>query len=102
MDTGVERTRDIPQQITVKTDTRDILARETMYRRQKGFLDWTIVDVDAHHSEMSSWREVTAYLEDPTLGRWLDAGVDGLLGIGWLYDFCTLNGQIDERNSGAA
>jgi len=22
----------------------------------------------------------------------------GLLGIGWLYDFCTLNGQIDERN----
>jgi TM2 domain-containing membrane protein YozV len=25
----------------------------------------------------------------------------GLLGIGWLYDFCTLNGQIDERNRGA-
>lgn len=22
----------------------------------------------------------------------------GLFGIGWLYDFCTLNGQIDERN----
>ncbi len=31
---------------------------------------------------------------------WLLTG--GLLGIGWLYDFCTLNGQIDERNSGAA
>jgi TM2 domain-containing membrane protein YozV len=25
----------------------------------------------------------------------------GLLGISWLYDFCTLNGQIDERNRGA-
>jgi TM2 domain-containing membrane protein YozV len=25
----------------------------------------------------------------------------GLLGIGWLYDFCTLNSQIDERNRSA-
>ena len=24
----------------------------------------------------------------------------GLLGIGWLYDFCTLNTQIDELNRG--
>lgn len=22
----------------------------------------------------------------------------GLLGIGWIYDFCTLNRQVDERN----
>lgn len=22
----------------------------------------------------------------------------GVFGIGWLYDFCTLNGQVDERN----
>ena len=27
---------------------------------------------------------------------WLLTG--GLCGIGWLYDFCTLNGQVDERN----
>ena len=24
----------------------------------------------------------------------------GLLGIGWIYDFCTLNEQVDERNRG--
>jgi TM2 domain-containing membrane protein YozV len=30
---------------------------------------------------------------------WLLSG--GLFGIGWLYDFCTLNGQIDEKNRGA-
>lgn len=29
---------------------------------------------------------------------WLFTG--GLVGIGWLYDFCTLNEQIDEKNSG--
>lgn len=27
---------------------------------------------------------------------WLVTG--GIFGIGWLYDFCTLNGQVDERN----
>lgn len=27
---------------------------------------------------------------------WLLTG--GLVGIGWIYDFCTLNSQIDERN----
>lgn len=26
----------------------------------------------------------------------------GLLGIGWIYDFCTLNGQVDEKNREAA
>lgn len=30
---------------------------------------------------------------------WLFTG--GLLGIGWLYDFCTLNSQISERNGRA-
>jgi TM2 domain-containing membrane protein YozV len=30
---------------------------------------------------------------------WLLTG--GLLGIGWLYDFCTLNTQVDERNRAA-
>lgn len=67
MDTGIERPRELPQQITVTTDTRDILAREKRYQIAKGFRDWTIVDVDAHHSEMTSWREIVEHLEDPIL-----------------------------------
>lgn len=31
---------------------------------------------------------------------WLLTG--GLFGIGWLFDFCTLNGQVDERNRASA
>jgi len=31
---------------------------------------------------------------------WLISG--GLFGIGWLYDFCTLNSQIDESNRAPA
>lgn len=68
MDSGVEKTRELPvQQITVETDTRDILARETRYQQEKGFADWPIVDIDAHHSEMTSWRDVIEYIEDPIL-----------------------------------
>ena len=68
MDTGVEQTKQLSvQEITTKTDTRDILAREAQYRRLKKFDDWTIIDVDAHHSEMSSWQEVTSYLDEPIL-----------------------------------
>ncbi|QTN32849.1 NINE protein [Akkermansiaceae bacterium] len=32
----------------------------------------------------------------PTGILWLLTG--GLFGLGWIYDFCTLNGQVDERN----
>jgi TM2 domain-containing membrane protein YozV len=31
---------------------------------------------------------------------WLVSG--GLFGIGWLYDFCTLNSQVNERNQASA
>ncbi|QDT65855.1 TM2 domain-containing protein [Calycomorphotria hydatis] len=36
------------------------------------------------------------------LGKWITGLIwlltGGLLGIGWLYDLCTLNGQVDARN----
>ena len=40
MDSGVEPSREMKvQQITTATDTRDILARETAYKKEKGFHD---------------------------------------------------------------
>lgn len=36
------------------------------------------------------------------MGKWVTAFLylftAGLLGIGWIYDFCTLNTQVDEKN----
>ena len=67
MDTGVENTRELPKEIDIGTDTRDILARATQYAADRNFRDWLIVDVDAHHSEMASWKEVVTHIEDPVL-----------------------------------
>lgn len=68
MDSGIEKIKELAvQEITIDTDTRDILARETKYQKEKGFADWPIVDIDAHHSEMTSWRQVIEYIEDPIL-----------------------------------
>ena len=67
MDTGVDTTRELPKEIDIQTDTREILARASRYAEERNFKDWLIVDVDAHHSEMSSWKEVVSYIEDPVL-----------------------------------
>jgi len=55
------------QEITTKTDTRDILAHATKSIRDKRLDGWTLIDVDAHHSEMSSWSEIVEYLDDPIM-----------------------------------
>jgi TM2 domain-containing membrane protein YozV len=52
-----------------------------------GYLFWIFGFTGAHRFYYG--RPVTGVI-------WLLTG--GLLGIGWLYDFCTLNSQVDERN----
>ena len=59
MDTGVENTRELPKEIDINTDTREILARANRYAEKCNFKDWLIVDVDAHHSEMASWKTLS-------------------------------------------
>ncbi len=65
MDTGVEQTREQPiKQINVYTDTRDILARARQKADKRNFDDVFIVDVDSHHTESESWREIIQYVDD--------------------------------------
>ncbi len=65
MDSGVDNTRELRKEIDIETDTREILARASRYAEERDFKDWLIIDVDAHHSELSSWKEVVKYIEDP-------------------------------------
>ena len=65
MDTGLEPTREIPvKEITTQTDTRDILAHCKFQGEKYNFDDIVIVDTDAHHMEIESWRDICEYIED--------------------------------------
>ncbi len=55
------------QQITVSTDSREILANARNEAEFFGLDDYFIVDVDSHHVELDSWSEIIDYIEDPVL-----------------------------------
>ncbi len=55
------------QQVDVYTDTRDLLAHARVNARRRGFQDWFICDVDAHHVETVHWHEIIEYIEDPVI-----------------------------------
>ena len=59
--------RDLPR-ITVKTDTRDILAHAA--QDAKKLKDYFIVDVDAHVTEVAFWNEITDLIDSDVYRQW--------------------------------
>src|SRR5687767_15889760 len=57
------------QQITTRTDSREILANARRDIERYKLNDYFIVDVDSHHVEFDSWAEVLEHIEDPVLRR---------------------------------
>ena len=55
------------QQITTRTDSREILANAHRDIALHHLDDYFIVDVDAHHVEFDSWAEILDHLENPVL-----------------------------------
>jgi uncharacterized protein len=55
------------QQITTRTDSREILANAHRDIARLHLDDYFIVDVDAHHVEFDSWTEILEHLENPVL-----------------------------------
>ena len=55
------------QQITTRTDSREILANAHRDIARLHLDDYFIVDVDAHHVEFDSWSEILNHLENPVL-----------------------------------
>ena len=56
-----------PQQIDVYSDTRDILAHARKSAMRARLQDWFVADIDAHHVETVSWKEIVPYIEDPVV-----------------------------------
>ncbi|MHA6801052.1 amidohydrolase family protein [Bounagaea algeriensis] len=55
------------QEITIHTDSREILANARRDTERYGLDDYFIVDVDSHHVELDSWPEIIDRIEDPVL-----------------------------------
>src|SRR5262245_44546630 len=56
--------RELPE-ITIQTDTRDILAHATM--QAEGYEDYFLVDIDAHVSETQFWPEIIALIDNDVI-----------------------------------
>ena len=68
MDTGIEPVREnTVREITTYTDSRDVLAKARKQADERNFDDVFIVDIDSHHTETESWREIIAYIDDPVI-----------------------------------
>lgn len=68
MGSGVSTAREhTVQQITTRTDSREILANAHRDIARLHLDDYFIVDVDAHHVEFDSWSEILDHLENPVL-----------------------------------
>jgi hypothetical protein len=59
------------QEITTRTDSREILANARRDTERYGLDDYFIVDVDSHHVELDSWQQIVERIQDPVL---LDTG----------------------------
>ncbi|MHA6805532.1 amidohydrolase family protein [Salinifilum ghardaiensis] len=55
------------QEITTRTDSREILANARLDTERYGLDDYFIVDVDSHHVELDSWPQIIERIEDPVL-----------------------------------
>lgn len=55
------------REINSLTDSRDILRHATKQAADRGFSDYTIVDIDSHHTETESWSEILEYVDDDVL-----------------------------------
>ena len=53
------------EEITMKTDTRDILSHAT--KQAESYEDYFLVDIDAHVTETQFWPEIIALIENLSL-----------------------------------
>ena len=90
------------REITIKTDTRDILSHAT--KQAESYEDYFLVDIDAHVTETQFWPEIIGLIDNPVIRQWGEAllergGNTALLNTqpGMTYQF--LHGRIPHQAS---
>lgn len=61
------------QEITMQTDTRDILAHAT--RQSENYEDYFLVDIDAHVTETAFWSEIIGGIDNEVIRQMGEAGM---------------------------
>lgn len=77
-------------------DTRKILANALVQAKERGYSEFPIVDVDAHHYENDSWAELTQYIEDPIIRQQSEASIAKGSGRGTVF----IPGQVGNQDVG--
>ena len=61
------------EEITTKTDTRDILSHAT--KQAESYEDYFLVDIDAHVTETQFWPEIIAMIDNAVIRQMGEAGL---------------------------
>ena len=74
-------TSDIHKMAVQELDTTKLLGHAARQRDERGYQDFLIVDVDCHHYENESLREIVEFIEDPVIKHGAKMATTGGTGV---------------------
>lgn len=74
-------TSDIHKMAVEELDTSKLLTNAARQRDERNYKDLLIIDVDCHHYENESLREIVEYIEDPVMKHAAQMATTGGTGV---------------------
>ncbi|HEV8014230.1 MAG TPA: hypothetical protein VGP48_01790, partial [Stellaceae bacterium] len=86
-------------------DTKTLLSHAEQQAIQRRYEDFLIVDVDGHHYETASYKEICEYIEDPVMrdqAKYQGYGLGGITSATAGGGYQNLLGRVTRRTGGFA
>ena len=86
-----------------EVDTETLLRHANEQAIQRRYEDFLIVDVDGHHFEISSWKQICQYIEDPVLrdqALYQGYGAGGIASATGQGGYQNLMGRVPRTSNG--
>jgi uncharacterized protein len=86
-------------------DTKTLLSHAEQQAIQRRYEDFLIVDVDGHHYEVASFKEICEYIEDPVMrdqAKYQGFGIGGITSATGGGGYQNLLGRVTRRTGGFA